>query len=320
MRLPVCVILLSFLAFTLRALEAPIEPNDFDSNEKALLEKAQALKADGNLLNRAQVVSAIDSPVMERLTLPPASNQKLEPREIASKARAALLRIGWYYLEKGTNEWHMNLAGGYAITTDGAAVTCHHCVIPGDLEMREGYLVASDAAGNVYPVRGILAADADMDVAIVRVSGGPFAPVSLGDGAMPGDSVYCYSDPLGVAGYFTSGIVNRYFWREGVTGDAKTIEGARKLRVHVSTDWAPGSSGAAVLDSYGNSIGHVCSIESVFSDDEDPAPPPKKGKGGKPGKKVSKKKEPPPERAPMLLLHEAVTTRGVKMLLKQDEK
>jgi hypothetical protein len=36
-------------------------------------------------------------------------------------------------------------------------------------------------------------------------------------------------------------------------------------RMDVSTDWAPGSSGAAVLDQCGNAIGHVSEISSAGS-------------------------------------------------------
>jgi hypothetical protein len=34
-------------------------------------------------------------------------------------------------------------------------------------------------------------------------------------------------------------------------------------RLDVTTDWAPGSSGAAVLDEWGNAIGHVTAIAAL---------------------------------------------------------
>ena len=40
--------------------------------------------------------------------------------------------------------------------------------------------------------------------------------------------------------------------------------------MNVSTDWAPGSSGAAVLDEFGNAIGHVSEI-SAHGEAERPA-------------------------------------------------
>ena len=38
--------------------------------------------------------------------------------------------------------------------------------------------------------------------------------------------------------------------------------------LHVTTDWAAGSSGAAVLDEYGNAIGHVASTRTLLWRDE----------------------------------------------------
>ena len=71
----------------------------------------------------------------------------------------------------------------------------------------------------------------------------------------PGDAAYCLSDPLGVTGYFSEGMVNRFFRKP----DNKGTED-EALRLHVSTDWAPGSSGSPVLDQCGNAIGHVSMI------------------------------------------------------------
>jgi hypothetical protein len=54
-------------------------------------------------------------------------------------------------------------------------------------------------------------------------------------------------------------VVNRFYWY-GRPGKAGAAEEWDRLRLNVSTDWAPGSSGAAVLDACGNAIGHVTSI------------------------------------------------------------
>ena len=156
----------------------------------------------------------------------------------------------------------MNLAGGYVITDDGAAVTCYHCVEPKESSMREGYLIALDADNNVLPVTAILGCDKIMDAAIVRVAGKDLTPLALNDRVAPGDPVYLYSDPMHVAGYFSSGMVNRFFWKIGRSGDPTTLGGAKRFRLNVSTDWAPGSSGAAILDACGNAVGHVSVISS----------------------------------------------------------
>ena len=220
------------------------------------------------------------------------------------------MRIGWFYLGKHSKQWHVNLADGYAITADGAAATCRHCVAPEEQEMREGYLIAADASGNVFPVTAVLAQDKEMDAAIVRVEGGNFTQLALNDQTAPGDTVFVFSDPMSAVGYFTSGILNRFFWLDGSKStDAVSIEGARNLRIHVSADWAPGSSGAAVLDVCGHAVGHVSVIDPLVSDD--PLPEEKPGKKGK----QSKKKSPPPtDHSALIILHEAVSARSVRML------
>jgi len=288
----------------------PVERDEMLSDDAPLVAKAAALKDEGKLLSNSQVASALESPQPAPLVLPPPSTSRLEPRALAALGRKALVRIGWYYLGKRSKQWHVDLADGYAISTDGAVTTCHHCIAPGELEMREGYLVAADASGNVLPVAAILAQDKEMDAAIVRVENGNFTPLPLNDQAAPGDAVYVFSDPMSAVGYFSSGMLNRFFWLDGHKSmDAASLEGARNLRIHVSADWAPGSSGAAVLDACGNAVGHVSVIDPLVSDD----PLPEEA-AGKPGKKPKKKSPPPADHRALLILHEAVSARGVKML------
>ena len=292
----------------------PIERDEILIDDAPLVAKAAALKDSGKLLSNKQITAALKSPKPSPLALPAPSTERLEPRALAERGRKALVRIGWFYLEKRSKEWHVNLADGYAISSDGAVATCHHCIAPEEQEMREGYLVASDTSGNVFPVTAVLAQDKEMDAAIVRVEGGSFTPLPLNDQTAPGDTVYVFSDPMSEVGYFSSGILNRFFWLDGRKSmDAATIEGARNLRIHVSADWAPGSSGAAVLDVSGNAVGHVSAIDPLVSDDP-PPPAEKPGKPGKPGKKSRKNPPPPADHSALIILHEAVSARSVKIL------
>lgn len=295
-----------------QAVGVPIESDEILTEDAQLVVKATALKQAGKLLGISQVNAALKSPKPEPIVLPAPSGRRLEPRGLAELGRKALVRVGWFYLEKGTKEWHVNLADGYAITRDGAVVTCHHCVAPEEQEMSKGFLIASDASGNVLPVTAVLARDKEMDVAILRVQGGDFTPLALNDQTAPGDTVYVFSDPMSVVGYFTSGILNRFFWLNGKhSTDAATIEGARNLRIHVSTDWALGSSGAALIDVCGNAIGHVSVIEPLVSDEPRPA----EEKAVKPGRKPPVHPPPSPiDHSVLIILHEAVSARGVRML------
>ena len=296
-----------------QAVGVPIENDEILIEDAPLVAKAATLNQAGKLLGIQQVNAALKSPKPMPLVLPAASTRRLEPRAIAELGLKALVRVGWLYLEKETNEWHVNLADGYAITADGAVATCRHCIAPEEQEMNEGYLMAFDASGNVLPVTAVLAQDEEMDAAIVRVEGGNITPLPLNDQTAPGDTVYVFSDPMSAIGYFTSGMLNRFFWFDGKRStNPASIEGARNLRIHVSADWAPGSSGAAIIDVCGNAIGHVSAIDPLVSDDPILA----EEKTVKPGKKSPNTPLPAPatDKSVLITLHEAVPARGVKML------
>src|SRR5437879_4192123 len=93
------------------------------------------------------------------------------------------------------DDWHVNLAGGYVLTADGAMATCYHVIQPERI-MKEGCLVAADESGKVYPIKEVIAANRYSNVCIVRVEGQDFKPLALNTNTYPGDTVYCYIDPL----------------------------------------------------------------------------------------------------------------------------
>lgn len=132
--------------------------------------------------------------------------------------------------------------------------------------MREGYLVVIDAKDQIYPVKAINARSVKMDAAIVEVEGEGLQALPLQTDIKQGSAVYCFSDPMGQVGYFSDGIINRFFWLrspKNSTEETFSMHQLRFLRFHCSTDWAPGSSGSAVLDACGNAIGHVSEISSL---------------------------------------------------------
>ena len=145
-----------------------------------------------------------------RLDLPPPNTAKLPVREIYSSAQRSHLRVGWAFLVDHSDQWHVNLAGGYALTTNGAVATCYHVVQPERL-IRDGCLVAADEDGNVFPVKEVLAANRYSDACILRVEGNGFKPLPLNTNVYPGDRAFCYSDPLDHRGYFSHGLVNRFY-------------------------------------------------------------------------------------------------------------
>ncbi len=276
----------------------PIEASVSPGKNAAIVAAAGELKAAGKLLSSAKLAELVKRPSSpEPLVLPAPRATPLPGRSIGELARRAYVRIGWYYLCTHCDHWHINLAGGYAIDAHGTVATCHHCIKP-DLEIREGYLVAVDSDDKVYAVSGVVAANERLDAAVVRVAGLMAEPLALQDQVAPGDQAYLYSEPYGTAGYFSSGIVNRFYWK-GSSGDAHAFNDAVRLRMNVGTDWAPGSSGAAVLDQCGNAIGHVSTISAM-------------------GNRSGKERAAAGSGSTLITLHEAVPARGAILLLRES--
>ena len=271
----------------------PIEQPVAGTGVKEVIEKAGVLREAGKLASAEKVAEFLNKPVPEKVTLVSPKTEPLSRVAIYEEARRDRVRVGWYYLCKKCNHWHTRLAGGYPLTEDGVIATCHHVVKPGD-DMREGYLIVVDGEGVVTPVTGVIADSTVRDICVIRAAGGKFKPMPLNEAVHPGDAAYCLSDPLGVTGYFSEGMVNRFYRKPDGKGTDE-----ESLRLHVSTDWAPGSSGSPVLDQSGNVIGHVSTISAMS---EAPA----EGQPRKGGTQI--------------VLHEASTARGVIALLKSADK
>jgi hypothetical protein len=275
---------------------------------------AKKLRDSGSLLSAAKVREQSKRRTCE-LNLPVASTEKLETRQLWQRARQSHVRIGWLYLCTDCDKWHLGLSGGYAITKNTAA-TCDHVVEPLE-DMKEGYLVAADDDDNLFAVTEVLATNPALDSAIVRLNTDKLTPVAYTCDVQPGDNVYCFSDPVDRRGYFSQGMVNRFIKRPFLSeqelrgdDDGKTTPVSRsslhkKSPAHVmptptwlevNTEWAQGSSGSAVLDIYGNAVGHVSEIESVL---EDPDPDAKRKPLGT-----------------MIVFHDAIAACNVLSLIK----
>jgi hypothetical protein len=269
--------------------------------ENALRAAAEKLRLAGQVTGDAVLTNQLNRKTCD-LKLPPANTAHLSGRELWAVARAAHLRVGWYYLCSKCGEHHLNLAAGYAINSNGVIATCYHVAAPPDT-MKNGFIVVADEDGNLFPVTEILAANRAKDVCLLRVAGGKFQPLPLQTEIFPGDRCVCFSDPLGERGYFSEGIVSRFLSPRPVRSGTNAFPATRAprepaTRLNVTTDWAPGSSGAAVLDDCGNAIGHVTAI-STLSDH-------------------SARDSKTPEGPTLITLHEAVSARDVLALIHKE--
>jgi hypothetical protein len=266
----------------------PVYTWDSFGNEE-IMTAAEKLYDSGKLIRETSLTNQLRSRKSCELKLGAPRTEKLAGRDLWAIARAAHLRVGWYYFSTRTEQWEVTLAAGYALTTDGAVATCFHVArLPENC--KEAYLIAVGENGQAYPVTEILAANAEADACILRVEAKDLKPIALNTNVFPGDHCVCYSDPLGERGYFSDGIVSRFLALRLRNG--KIIKSVTRL--DVTTDWAPGSSGAAVLDDCGNAIGHVAMISNLTD-----RPASRRGGG-----------------STLITIHEAVSAKDVLALIK----
>lgn len=323
-----------------------IEPAVTLSEDEELLERAEQFLKAGKSLSVKQVQEQLRIPRGEAIKLTEVRKTPLAGREIARTARKAFLRFGWFGTDEEGEENYFSLGAAYSLTEDGVFGTCYHVVDPEG--MKTGCLVALREDGEILPVTAILARDKVLDAAIVRIDAKGFEPLALNSDIAPGDAAYCFSDPLDAFGYFSNGIVNRFYRilppqrrRRPILPDSHSL-----LRMNVGTSWAPGSSGAAVLDQCGNAIGHVAAIWSLSDDGyvlppetDDPEDEPRKAvpaTGESPGKEKDKERtpEPAPKKTPdpsaetpdkeaeeppgpvLITLHEAIPASSILKMIE----
>ena len=217
-----------------------------------------ALKFDRGLVIAADGLKSLQSTPIAGVA---AGAKPLRAREIADRAAQAYVRTGWIYHCSKCDHWHIKVAGGYAIAKDTIVTAFHVLRPPETLKQGEGYPVVIRGNDEFLPIVGVLAADETTDAIIVRVATADLNPLPFSTTAHIGDAAYCFSDPRGVRGFFSNGIINRFYTRPGGADDHPADQ-----RFNVSTDWAPGSSGAAILDDSANVIGHVTRIKALVGD------------------------------------------------------
>ncbi|MBN8421605.1 MAG: trypsin-like peptidase domain-containing protein [Verrucomicrobia bacterium] len=277
----VCALLLLLASARIACAQAPGVPVYAEGRgarpNAVLMEQAKKLQGTSELLSMTKALEQAQRTQCD-IALPAADSKPLTARERWQRARMSHLRVGQLYLCSKCDKWHLDLSGGYAITADGAVATCAHVIAPPP-NMKEGWLVAATEEDVILPVTEVLACNVGTDAAIIRVKPDkPLTPLPLNLDVSPGDAVWCFSDPDGKRGYFSEGIVSRFVKRSFMTKKEadKLPEGTevpKPVWLETTTDWAPGSSGSALIDQFGNAVGHVSEIQTVL---EGPLPARKK--------------------------------------------
>jgi len=133
------------------------------------------------------------------------------------------------------------LGSGFIISADGRIVTNYH-VIKGAHSA-----IVRLANGAFFPVQGVLATDAEKDLAVLKVSGKnlPFLTVRATDNLHVGDHVVAIGSPLGLEGTVSDGIVSAI----------RDVAG--KNWIQTTAPVSHGNSGGPLLDMNGNVVGVI---------------------------------------------------------------
>jgi hypothetical protein len=198
------------------------------------------------------------------LKLHPISRERLDPPDLCDRLRESTLAVGTLYKCPECGGLHFSSSAGFVVSEGGIVCTCCHVIMEEDEESKDGYLIAADASGHVFPVQAVLAADTDADTCLIRISATGLKPLPLRSGVRPGEPVYCLSHPGGYFFMFTQGLVARLNRRTNTDTDEHGRSGGAPSRpillLNVTAEFAPGSSGAPVVDPAGNVVGQVASI------------------------------------------------------------
>ena len=187
-----------------------------------------------------------------------ASPAVLSSTEIARRCTGAVFYLETYYDIDCTTQY--GSASGFFISADGVAVTNYHAIK--NLFGAKATLIS----GETYPVVGVISADVERDLAVIKVSMtaesgnriSKFPYLTLGRSALveEGNSVYAIGSPLSQSNTMTAGIVS----------NAYRVVNSSLPYIQVSAATSLGSSGGPLLNDEGKVVG-VCSAKFTAGDD-----------------------------------------------------
>lgn len=220
-----------------------------------LLRISEQLVKDGKVTPLAELRAQLGRRACT-LDLGAAPTRRMTPDRIYATYRPSVLVLAGVFKCGKCTRWHATTMVGFLITGSGALVTNYHAVD----NAKHVTLVAMTHDGRVLPVKEILAASKDDDVAILQLdaAGLRFRPVALSTSAPAGAPVSVISHPAKRFYTLTRGVVSRYFGHK--------TRGKMIPRMHITADFARGSSGGPVFNEYGAVVGLVKSTTSIYYD------------------------------------------------------
>lgn len=255
------------------AAQQPEPSVDDELLELQITRACAALHADGSLVACSKLVEqarTARSFAVPAVAPAPAAGP-LAPADLCSRLRQSVRIVGHYFLCKECDDWHFSGASGFVVGASGLVATCHH-VLAADETMRDAFLVCADLQGRVWPVERVLAADAGSDLCVLLTAERDAVPLPLAPRVRQGERIYCLSHPDHQFAFFSEGLVARLYAQrdpvpEGTKAPPADQVPARRW-LHVTCDFAKGSSGAPIVDALGAVVGIAQSTTTVVYDED----------------------------------------------------
>jgi S1-C subfamily serine protease len=205
-------------------------------------------------------VAGLPGPAVARVDL---------PNVYAQRAPGVLVIVQMSKCGKCPLWHHRGEASGFVLTDDGVCVTCRHVFE----REREGYLVAADRDGVVFPITEVMASSGTDDVAVFHIDIAPasesaaprLSPIPLRSGVRVGEDVSVIGHPRHHHYVLTRGIVSRRAERFGGVHGGRKGQSATPI-LNITAEFGVGSSGAPILDDAGNAVAMVASTLTVHSE------------------------------------------------------
>lgn len=144
---------------------------------------------------------------------------------------------------EGPNGNELGKGTGFVVSKDGRVVTNHHVI-----DEASG-IVATLSNGSKRKISGILADDAENDVAVLQLESNDVPALTLGESTSvkPGDEVVVIGSPMGLAGTLTVGIVSAIRPKGLSEEDDMGKKGPKSWGIQISAAVSPGSSGSPIM-------------------------------------------------------------------------
>lgn len=161
---------------------------------------------------------------------------ELSAKQISEKCSSAVFTVKMYAF----NGEFSGTGSGFFISSDGWAITNFHVVANSSM------LEIKTTDGKIYSDVIVTAYDKENDIALIKINGNDFNYMELGDSntISQGQNVYAIGSPLGLENTMSQGIISNV---------NRVIDNTTYIQISVPI--APGSSGGALINSYGKVIG-----------------------------------------------------------------